>query len=786
MAGTHETSKRSRRLVTYGKASRLGARATQNIISPRHAHLSSTESATGSGAFSQKYATPHLASDAPEIVSPQDVHYHSSASSENGRHADEDRNKQKKSASSGPGQRTHNPSRKSLNGPLHISAIGLGSREIDDTPSLDNLREKSSARGAEPKNRSSLIPEICDSSLKRSNSSLSLIEDYSRSPVVSMGLGNIKGTETEQLTSDSLSPDTSSTRRARKVLAHPKKKQLITEPSERLLSDENPRRQIGGVSYPSDLTSKNTSTSNSKQEDKLNLLGLDTPGRKRIVDSLSVQEGRGRYPLELPGIDDNSKTISSKDSFMSPGPSSHSGEITPTRPSVRLTSSLSSGSKVTYARQRSFLSEAGASDDGHGDLSRLLQTPQLQSQPQSDSATTISSFVDDEESTRVNSVRSIHELRRAGGSAHFQGTVNSMLEDIGDGSISISSRRSALIQLCRRLSDRQFSLRFLEHGFDRQFAGSISDQLDITCSYLAFCAYGLILSNGPPHSDVLLLFWPQVLRLSPDLLKLEDDILVISRQKHFGLPKDEQTAIHDLCSHFRTVFPTNQLQSWFSPQILGLRCIWVTMRECRDRIGAMKRIPNSLLEKIVELLVRYSTQPREISSPERLSILEYTLSILEAYTVSPAVFEDDHENPIKAVCYLGNLLHSLNELHDHRMKEIQVLYIRLVLNITNNNTSLCEDFSTPELVRSLTEIVLNDFERVSEMLSTERKETLDTVILALGTLINLTEETATPRKLILGEMTQSGSLLDRLLSLYSRSFEAVSEVRHLYMSLLQI
>jgi hypothetical protein len=162
------------------------------------------------------------------------------------------------------------------------------------------------------------------------------------------------------------------------------------------------------------------------------------------------------------------------------------------------------------------------------------------------------------------------------------------------------------------------------------------------------------------------------------------------------------------------------------------------------------------------------------------------LSILEAYTVSPAVFEDDHENPIKAVCYLGNLLHSLNELHDHRMKEIQVLYIRLVLNITNNNTSLCEDFSTPELVRSLTEIVLNDFERVSEMLSTERKETLDTVILALGTLINLTEETATPRKLILGEMTQSGSLLDRLLSLYSRSFEAVSEVRNRYMSLLQI
>lgn len=772
-------STRNRRLVTYGKASRSIAKGTPGSISSKHVPLGAVEPTARPETFAQGYGssvtspetsnteTNGVSRDAREAPALRDTHVDRPAvSSDDEQPANENPNKRRKPISNGPSQRTRHASTKSISGHSPVSAIGHGSGDIRDVSSSHGPSSNVGApQGDKLENGNNMFSGRRDISRKRSNSS--------RSSVAPTSLGNVQSPGTGKLAGDSSSSDAHSVPRTRQVLAYSRKNRSIARSSAQPLTDKTPEK----YTQSNPASSDNISTNDGEQV-KPNSPRVDTPGRKRLVDSLSAQGRPERPPPQPSDIDDDSKAMSSNDPFTTPAP---------TGQSIRLAASQSSGSKVTYARQRSFLSELGSSDDaGPRDLSELLSSSRMQLQPQVSSATTISSLIDDEESNRASSVRSIHELRRAGRTAHFQATVNSMLEDIEDASLSMSSRRSALLQLCRKLSDHQFALQFLEHGFDRRLASCISDQLDVTCSYLALCAYALILSNGPPSPDVLLSFWPQVLQLSPALLELEDDVLVMSKQKRYNLPKDGQKGFRDLVSHFRTVFPADQLYYWLSPQILGLRCIWLTLRGCRDRIDALKRIPGALMERIVEILVRNSVHLGDSLSPESLSILEYTLSILEAHTTLPDILEDGGENPIKAVASLGTLLHSLEEPHDHRLKEIQVLYIRLVLNITNNNTSLCEDFSTPELVRSLVEIVLKDFERVSEMVSAEKKESIDAVILALGTLINLTEETATPRKLILEEMTQSGSLLDRLLSLFSSGFEAVSEVRLSYALLLWI
>ncbi|KAJ9300294.1 hypothetical protein DTO271G3_2411 [Paecilomyces variotii] len=761
-------STRNRRLVTYGKASRSIAKSTPGSISSKHAPLGAVEPTARPETFAQRYGssvtlpeetsnteTNGVSRNAREEAAPRDTHVDRPAvSSDNEQPVNENPNKRRKPMSNGPSQRTRHASTKSLGGHSPISAIGHGSLGIRDVSSSHGpSADVGASQGDKLENGNNMFSGRRDISRKRSNSS--------RSSVAPTSLENVKSPGTGKLAGDSLSSDANSVPKTRQVLSYSRKNQSITRSS---APDKTPKK----YTQSNPASSDDTSTYDGEQV-KPNSPRVDTPGRKRIVDSLSAQGRPERLPPQPSDIDDDSKAMSSNDLFTTPAP---------TGQSIRLAASQSSGSKVTYARQRSFLSELGSSDDaGPRDLSELLASSRMPLQPQVSSATTLSSLIDDEESNRASSVRSIHELRRAGRTAHFQGTVNSMLEDIEDASLSISSRRSALLQLCRKLSDPQFALQFLEHGFDRRLASCISDQLDVTCSYLALCAYALILSNGPPSPDILLSFWPQVLQLSPALLELEGDVLVMSKQKRYNLPKDGQIGFRDLVSHFRTVFPADQLHLWLSPQILGLRCLWLTLRGCRDRIDALKRIPSATTERIVEILVRNSDHLGDSLSAESLSILEYTLSILEAHTTLPdkSRFEDGRENPIKAVSSLGTLLYSLEETHDHRLKEIQVLYIRLVLNITNNNTSLCEDFSTPELVRSLVEIVLKDFERVSEMVSEEKKESIDAVILALGTLINLTEETATPRKLILEEMTQSGSLLDRLLSLFSSGIEAVSE-----------
>jgi NAD dependent epimerase/dehydratase family enzyme len=102
----------------------------------------------------------------------------------------------------------------------------------------------------------------------------------------------------------------------------------------------------------------------------------------------------------------------------------------------------------------------------------------------------------------------------------------------------------------------------------------------------------------------------------------------------------------------------------------------------------------------------------------------------------------------------------------------------LILNITNNNSRLCEDFSTPELVQALSKIILENFGSVAEELaSNERKESLlDTVILALGALINLTEWSGTARRLILSSRSDETTHLDGLITLFSDGLESISEV----------
>ncbi|KAL1886350.1 hypothetical protein Plec18167_000280 [Paecilomyces lecythidis] len=764
-------STRNRRLVTYGKASRSAVKATPSSVSSGHASLGAVEHPakpfargyTGSVTLPEVTSnteTTSASGDAREIA---DTHVETpSISSNNEQFENGNRNKRKKLMSDGYEQKARHASRTNPGGHSPVSATENGSRLRDVSRSHGRSAGVRMTQDDKTENGSSQFSGRRDFSRKRSNSTRSL--GVPASP------GNVKSPETRQPPGGSGSTPGNS-----QDLTYSRKRQSIRRSLTQPVFDKT----SGDFTSSNPASSDNITTYESMQV-KSSSPRLDTPPRKRIVDSLSAKGKPGKLPLHPPDDEvdeDDSKAMPSNDSSMTPIPPSRPREANQPGPPVRLVSSQQSGSKVTYARQRSFLNELGSSDDaGPRDLSELLASPSMKLQPQVSSSTAISSLIDEEESNRASSVRSIHELRRAGRTAHFQGTVNSMLEDIEDTSLSISTRRSALLQLCRKLSDRQFSLQFLEQGFDRRFASCIPDQLDVTCSYLALCAYGLILSNGPPVPDVLLLFWPQVLQLSSTLLEVDDDdVLVMSKQKRYNLPRDGQKGFRDLVSHFRTVFPADQLHLWLCPQILGLRCMWQTLHRCRDRFGALKRIPSALVERIVDILVRNSVRLRNTLSPETLSVLEYTLSILEAHTTLPDILEGDGENPLKAICGLGNLIDSTEEPHDHRLKEIQVLYIRLVLNITNNNTSLCEDFSTPELVRSLVEIILKDFERVSEMVSAEKKESIDAVILALGTLINLTEETATPRKLILEEMTQSGSLLDRLLSLFSRGFEAISE-----------
>ena len=481
-----------------------------------------------------------------------------------------------------------------------------------------------------------------------------------------------------------------------------------------------------------------------------------------------------------------------------------------------------SSQRVTYARQRSFLTETNRGD---GDVDPLgdLATPLLPESPRKLSkfkSSTSWDFEEDEEGNSTRTIRSVYELRQAGSNARYQGVIETIFEDLEDTSTSLSCKRSGLMQLCTRLTDYQFAHKFLSSSLDKRLAKCTSGLSDVISAFLLAYIYALLLSTGPASPIVLRTCSAQISRIAPVLLKEKRDVMVVAKQ---GDAKMTKAGYSDLKALGRSI---QSSKIWsetkpriVSPQILALRCKELAIRRIRETGDTVESLTTPVLKQVVELLLQ---QPLpEDTESDGVLVVELCLSILESYTVGLGQLEPRQESVLRGLAKLGPLLSDLTRQAktNPRQRQLQGLEIRLVLNITNNNPRLCDDFSTPELIRGLSEVVLVNFESVEEELNAvlgeaatvtavagrdagnyaktstaigngvDKKESLlDTVILALGALINLTEWSGTARRLVLdshGEETVSNTktmkqtrttLLDGFVRLFTEGWEGVSEV----------
>ncbi|ODH51741.1 hypothetical protein GX48_02208 [Paracoccidioides brasiliensis] len=529
-----------------------------------------------------------------------------------------------------------------------------------------------------------------------------------------------------------------------------------------------------------------------------------TPSRRRIVDALSFTPGTmPGSPINLGGADRCSRFASSRaSSEISTGTSEDSLISSSQLPAslhemkndsrsnspIRSQHSQTSGPKNTYARQRSFLTVGNVAEDP---LLEALPKPQFAPQYQgghcvpnvmvSKRPRSLSSHPkDDGGGDNTNGVvRNIYELRRAGENARFEGIVDAIFEDIEDPTSSASRRYSGLIQLCTKLMDHQFARRFLAYALEKRLAKRAGDLGDTIYMYLLTCAYGLILATGPVSSVVLHTCSSQVFKVVPDMISDDSDILDMSKLKAMKTSKTIQGSLRDFCEQMSQskIWPDIKPEKP-TPLALALRCIEMAVRRARESGDAIDHISDALLSKLVEVLLRHSMllENKSAKSDDFL-IIELAFSILESYTVVLSSLSPSQEKILKTLTPLGCLLSQLSHYSEPCCKQIQLLEIRLILNLTNNNPSLCEDFSTAEFIRGLMQIVLSNFGLVSEDFGNDKRDSfLDAVILALGALINLTEWSEAARQLIFKTRSNnSTTFLDRLLQLFKDGWEKTSE-----------
>lgn len=429
-------------------------------------------------------------------------------------------------------------------------------------------------------------------------------------------------------------------------------------------------------------------------------------------------------------------------------------------------------SKVTYGRQRSFLNEAPVSGciEDQDDNSQ-----QPQGQLASESISHVGFQVDDDMSDSNGPVRSIHELRQAGDNARFRGAIDGIFEEIASSRDSVSTRCNGFVQLSLRLFDRRFSRRFSESGFVGKFVHCLTKDLDVISASFAFCSYELIHTSGVFSPTDFALVWPKLLGLSHKLLDTENDILSLSKRREFGISKIVQSSVRKAIPMLSATISDDPPLSKLSPRLIALRCISSCLRGLQRNGDNVEPMHVSILNQLVGMLVL--KDPGALISPEDFQMVFWVLSILEAYMTLADSLSIDHRDILRPIAQLYHILElKESELND-RSREIRILYIKVILNLTNNNSSFWTEFVKPELLGALLGVSLSKFCELTNEHLVEEKSTLDTVILALGTLINLTQRSDLARTMFLTTTKNSTSFLQMLLKKFSAAnIDLVTEV----------
>lgn len=507
-----------------------------------------------------------------------------------------------------------------------------------------------------------------------------------------------------------------------------------------------------------------------------------TPGRRRLIDSLGITE----HPVETSPAAEISAE-SPADSQQSPNPippdrASPSAAVNECPAEGHVQESPASvpshlrGSRVTYARQRSFLDDLIMSEDlsTHNDSGPKHRSQSVQRQLNYEATSTARLIVPSEDTNEDGSVRSIHELRQAGGNARYRGAIESIFEDIEDPQNSLSGRCNAFLQLCGKLLDTGLKRRFVECNFDKRLVDCLSIDLQVVPTILAFCAYALGSLDGHMSYVLATSAWPKLLDASPALLVMQDDIPAAARAQASGLSRPLQKTLQNTVPQIAAMLFPDIALSKLSPCTLALYCLRSTISTMQTK-GENPSLSTSLLKPLVQALVSESQccVSLEKIPPESSQILCMGFSILEASTALAESLTKEHWDILDPL----SELHSLLCLESGTVSQIQPLYIRLILNITNSNPSLCDRFANLEMVGGLVHIVSANFGDLTEDALGQANNSLDSVILALGALINLTEQSEASRSIFLYSAGSSKPFLDQLLHLFMTHVESISTVR---------
>lgn len=475
--------------------------------------------------------------------------------------------------------------------------------------------------------------------------------------------------------------------------------------------------------------------------------------RPRLVDRLK-QDTRLSSPVE---DDDTDIVIKEADelagetqrprvSFSQVQPTgTHSTQNTDLQSQQTATSQPLSGLKLTYSRTRSYLQE----DDLEENLLFAIPSttpirPMAHARRGGDAhkAKPKSLFDLDDESDDGSSkgIRSIHELRAAGSKKRFNDDNQALLDDIKDHKQSTRSRRrGALMELASKSHDKTFVGRFVELGLDQEFAAEFSSSGFDPVADATLCAALLrMLDSDAIERSMVRLNEGGALKFAATLLGRDKDIIRLAKDRSHNMSKAAQSTLAELVESLRTSPLWDECPpECLTTQLLALKCMDLMILKLRRQKLHTAMLELETITALVNIVAVAPDSATALSGANMRTVTtRLGLAVLEGASALSIPGSLVNIWSPQLLLQLANTLSSISAMPC----QSRTLYLRLLLNLTNNQAANCALFSDERIMQALVGQIVGGFSHLDE--ASDEQEALlglDDLLLSLGLAINLAE-----------------------------------------------
>lgn len=443
------------------------------------------------------------------------------------------------------------------------------------------------------------------------------------------------------------------------------------------------------------------------------------------------------------------------------------------------------GPKFTYSRQRSMLAEEDLmaqlaldmpiqpASVSQGRRLRRGSIPSLQP---------LASFHEEEEDEEAKgaAIRSVHELRQAGANSRFLDEIEDLLDRIGNpNSSQTSMRRSGLLDMANKMKDKTFARQFRANGVEQKLFLHLGQENDIISGYLMVSLLISVIVEGSVPHIVPQLRRQGIARLLIRLLDCQASIYSVAKQRKSNMSKIGQKMVLEYHDYLRDLPMWEDLQSQTaSPRTVALKCLELMVRQTREAGNDGDIFSKELTTKLFGIVKSATNASWDLPKDQQAIDFYLALSALESHSIAARTVHDEN---IWITEYLPIIANTLEVALTRPIEEfgvLQILILRLTLNVTNNNPLASDVFARGVLMSAMGEAIVAKFKIISRFLTEEDfSVAVDHLVLVLGVMINFAEWSLAARECLHSLEGGSSDPLDSMVQTFMDNQERISEVR---------